>query len=96
MDRLKIDTAQLRELGGQLHFVATELQHTESRSDATAEVTGHELVAAALGAFADDWSYRRKKLVEDIASLAEATAGIGEGFERLDTELGATLRGAAR
>lgn len=42
--------------------------------------------------FSHGWDGRRSEMLEEIARLADACTGIGENFERLDTEFAAALR----
>jgi uncharacterized protein YukE len=94
-DRLTIDTAVLREAGASLRLVAAEFDDADAHSDAAAEVVGHQELASAVRDFAHGWDDRRAELVQDIASLAQACEGIGDGFEDLDRQFAAALRGDA-
>ncbi len=93
MDRLILDTAALREAGSALRVVALEFEAANTYSEEVAEAIGHRGLAGAVRAFAHDWDGRRGKMLAGIAKLAQATTGIGEGFEAIDAELGGALRG---
>lgn len=93
MADLKLDTAQLRKTGTDLRLVATEFEHANARSEQLGEALGHAKLASKVRDFAHKWDDTRGKMVDAIASLAEACKDIGEGFESLDTELAAALRG---
>lgn len=90
---LKLDTVALRETGSGLRLVAQEFEGANANSAGLGEAIGHSGLAGAVRGFAVSWDDRRAKMVESIASLAEACTGIGEGFEGLDTQFAAALRG---
>ena len=90
---LKLDTAALQEAGASLRTVALEFDGANAHSDAAAEAVGHAGLADAVRGFAHGWDDRRAKMVDGIAALAEACTGIGDGFEDLDTQFAAALKG---
>lgn len=92
-DQLRVDTKLLREAGASLRVVATEFEHANANSEDVADAVGHHGLAGKIHEFADNWDDKRGKMMEDIQQLAEAAKGTGEAFERLDTELAASLRG---
>jgi hypothetical protein len=92
-DQLRIDTGVLLDAGRALRVVAEEFAAANDRSDEVAAAVGHHALAGAVRAFAHDWDHRRGKMLEEIAELAEATRGVGQGFEDLDRQLGAAVRG---
>jgi len=94
-DRLTVDTAGLREAGAGLRTVAAEFDGANASSDVVADAVGHAELASAIRDFAHGWDDRRAEMVADIASLAEACSGIGDGFEDLDHAFAAALRGDA-
>lgn len=91
--RLTVDTTALREAGTSLRSVATEFDRANVRSDTVADAVGHAGLASAVRDFAHGWDDTRADMVEGMAALADACTGIGEGFEELDTEFAAALRG---
>ncbi|WP_432457623.1 hypothetical protein [Cellulomonas iranensis] len=93
--KLSIDTTVLRDAGSSLRAVAQEFDQANARSSRAAEHVGHAGLAAAVEDFAHGWDGRRAKIVENIAALSDACTGIADGFEDLDTELAAALRGEA-
>jgi hypothetical protein len=92
-DQLRIDTDVLIDAGRALRVVAEEFAAANHRSDEVAAAIGHHALAGAVRAFAHDWDHRRTKMLEEIAELAAATHGVGQGFADLDRKLGAALRG---
>jgi hypothetical protein len=92
-DGLRIDTSVLIDAGRALRVVAQEFAAANDHSDEAAAAVGHHAQAGAVRAFAHDWDNRRAKMLEEIAELAAATHGVGQGFEDLDWTLGAALRG---
>ncbi|UZN03043.1 hypothetical protein [Cellulomonas sp. S1-8] len=95
MGHLRLDTDALISAGADLRLVARELDHATTRSDVVADAVGHDGLAAKVRDFAQGWDGRRAEMLEEIARLADACTGIGENFERLDTEFAAALRGDA-
>lgn len=91
--QLRVDTVVLREAGSSLRAIAQEFTNATAHSRDLGPALGHEGVAAQVRHFAISWDDRRNQMVEQIASLAQACAGIGEEFEALDTEFAAALRG---
>ena len=63
------------------------------RSDTIADAVGHTELAAKVRDLAHGWDCRRAEMLEEIARLADACTGIGENFERIDTEFAAALTG---
>jgi len=94
-DRLTVDTAGLREAGAALRLVAAEFDDADAHSDAAAESVGHHELASAVRDFAHGWDDRRAELVQEVAALAQSCEGIGDGFEDLDRQFAAALRGDA-
>ena len=92
-EQLRVDTDVLIDAGRALRVVAQEFAAANNRSDDAAAAVGHHALAGAVRAFAHDWDHRRTKMLEEIAELATATHGIGQGFEDLDRQFGAALRG---
>lgn len=93
MSDLLLDTAALREAGTSLRVVAQEFNDANANSADLGDAIGHSGLAGTVRAFAVSWDDRRAKMVESIAGLADACTGIGEGFEGLDAEFAAALRG---
>ena len=93
MADLKLNTADLRQAGSDLRLVAQEFTNANANTTALSDALGHEELASRVRGFAYGWDDKREKMVETIASMAEACTGIGEGFEDLDAEFAAALRG---
>ncbi|MDM7855106.1 hypothetical protein [Cellulomonas alba] len=95
MTDLQLDTAQLQEAGRTLRTVATEFHDANARSDSVAGAVGHDGLRDAIHDFAHGWDDTRADMVDAIAGLADACQGIGDGFEKIDTDFAAALRGDA-
>jgi hypothetical protein len=93
MSDLKLDTVKLRDAGTSLRAVAQEFQGANATSTDLGPALGHEGLAATVRDFAVSWDDRREKMVGAVAGLAQACTGIGDGFEGLDTQFAAALRG---
>ncbi|SDR98573.1 hypothetical protein [Paraoerskovia marina] len=92
-NRLQIDTTALRDLGTNLRTIAEEFTYADERSEELARAICHDDLASAVREFADNWDDRRVEIVEEIASLADASTGVGEEFEALDADFASALRG---
>lgn len=92
-DQLSLNTEELQTAGSNLRVVAQEFDSANANSDAAAEAVGHDGLADAIRDFAHGWDDRRAKMVDGIASLADACTGIGDGFEDLDKQFAAVLKG---
>lgn len=92
-DRLKLDTVALRDAGTSLRVVAQEFNDANANSAGVADAVGHAGLASCVVQFARGWDDRRATMVESIGGLATACTGVGDGFESLDTDFAAALRG---
>lgn len=95
MGRLRVSTEDLLNAGRDLRVIAREFDVAERRGHTVAAAVGHTELADKLRHFANGWDGRRAEMLEEIARLADACTGIGENFERLDSELAAAMRGEA-
>lgn len=93
MSDLALDTNDLQEAGRTLRTVASEFHHANAHSDAVANAVGHHDLHDAIHDFAHGWDDTRADMVDAIAGLADACKGIGDGFEKLDGDFAAALRG---
>jgi hypothetical protein len=93
--QLRVDTVALHEAGTSLRTVAQEFNDANAHSDAVAGAVGHPGLADCVRGFAHGWDDRREKMVGTIAGLAEACTGIGDGFQDLDSQFAAVLKGEA-
>ena len=93
MADLDIDTQVLRDTGSALRLVATEFDGANVRSDVIADAVGDGALADRVRAFAHGWDDRRATMVQGIAFLADAAVGVGDTYDRIDTELAGSLQG---
>ncbi len=96
MADLEIDTAVLVDAGRSLRVVADEFQHADARSEAIADACADRELAHLVREFADNWDDKRKKMLGNIAALADAAQQSGEAFEQLEDEFVASLTGQDR
>ncbi|MFC0644092.1 hypothetical protein [Cellulomonas phragmiteti] len=92
MGRLRLSTDELITVGTDLRTVAAELHDANLTSTVIADAVGHPALAERVRDFAHGWDGRRAEMLEEVARLADACTGIGESFERLDTQFAAALR----
>ena len=93
MAKLRLDTEALGGGGHDLRTVARELDTADATSAGVADAVGHAALADRVRDFAQGWDGRRAEMLEEVARLADACTGIGDTFERLDTEFAAALKG---
>ncbi len=93
MGHLRLSTDELIAVGTDLRTVARELEDADATSDTVAEAVGHAGLAGKVRDLAHGWDDHRAEMLEEIARLADACTGIGDNFERIDTEFAAALRG---
>ena len=83
----------LQATGSQLRIVATEFEHANARSNDAGDAVGHHHLSDKVEEFAHNWDDTRKKMLNNIAFLADAATGIGGNFEELDKSFVAALQG---
>lgn len=91
MADLNIDTASLRDLGGELKTISSEFENANTRSDTIAAAVGHSGLSDAVTDFAHGWDDRRAEMVESITFMSEAAQGIADAFEETDKQLADVL-----
>lgn len=91
---LRLSTDELIAVGTNLRTVAAEFHGANGTSTVIADAVGYAALAEKVRDLAHGWDGRRAEMLEEIARLADACTGIGENFERLDTEFAAALRDA--
>ncbi|MBB0243113.1 hypothetical protein FNQ90_03050 [Streptomyces alkaliphilus] len=84
---------RVRELGRKLRFVATEFENSESIASDYAEEAGHDGLAHELEQFAENWSKKRRQVIDAVGSFADIVDSAEEAFGGLDTELHKALTG---
>jgi phage-related protein len=92
-DVLKVDPELLEAVGSALRTVASEFEHAGSITDDYADAMGHPDVKSKINDFADKWKIKRAKMSEGIATLGEASEGIGSAFREGDNEMTLALQG---
>jgi hypothetical protein len=93
MADLKLDTDFLRELGRDLHTIASEFEHANARSDYVGDAVGHSGLSDHIHDFAHNWDDRRKKMMGNIEKLGQSAQAVGEAFDQVEDELVKALRG---
>lgn len=97
-DRLKVDTAELRRVGGGLERVAEALAGSDGQVRLLGEVAGSHRVQDALADLHGDWRHRRAGLVRDARGLARSADEVAGSFEQCESSLTESLQktGGAR
>ena len=92
-DRLTLDTVALRDAGTSLRMVAQEFSDANATSDHVGDSIGHAGLVQCVEDFAHGWDDKRAKMVDSIAGLADSCVGMSDGFEKLDRDFAAALKG---
>lgn len=93
MADVSVTPADVRELGNQLRFIATEFEGSESIASDYAEDVGHGGLAGELERFAENWHHKRRALMENLQSFAEAAKQSADAFDGIEDELVNALEG---
>ncbi|MEO7123907.1 MAG: hypothetical protein ABI400_12490 [Lacisediminihabitans sp.] len=91
MDKLKIDTQNLRDAASALKTVRTEFEEANANSDTLADAVGEQRLADRIKDFAHNWDMKRKDFVEDIRTLEKNLTDGADALEKTDTDLAAGL-----
>lgn len=87
MPDVKVDTALLKEAGGQLQNIVEAFSYAKHDAGELAGHVGHAGLAKRVRNFADNWQSRRQDMLEVIGNLGEVAEGVGIGYEHWDEEL---------
>jgi len=91
MPDLRLNPADVRELGTHLSSVAHEFRDANAHSDRIAAAVGHSGLEGAVKDFAHKWDDTREAMVDDIATLSKTATAIADAFEQTDQQLGKAL-----
>lgn len=87
MSDLKVDYYALEDSGKALGGLKTEFDGIEGRTDDTGSFWGSDDVKGAMDEFSGNMDYNRRKLTEEIESVAGKMASTLEAFRGTDKEL---------
>jgi predicted LPLAT superfamily acyltransferase len=84
MPDIRINLDRLESVHTRLTEIVTEFDGTEQFNRAVADATGHAILAAVVGDFANWWNVRRTELTEDLRFIADSAEAIRDTFVELD------------
>ena len=93
MDKLKVETSDLRTISDALLVIGTEFQDANENSDTLAEAVGEDELAGRIRDFAKNWDVRRKDFVDKISKLQKNVEHGADSFEKTDKQLANGLTG---
>ena len=85
-DRLRVDTAELRQTGEALRFLRSELAQAQQVAD-VGGILGHAGLADRLSSFASNWNDRRAEMMGTIQALSDAATTAGQTYEEIEQHL---------
>ncbi len=91
MADLKVDYQLLASVHGTLNRLASEFESIEDRTSACQPAAGSGDVAAAMGAFAGNWSDHRTALLGGMRNLDHMVTATAQRFHQTDSQLASDL-----
>lgn len=96
MSDLTVDGDLLKKSSKALKKIQYEFEHTEKHQKDLRGIWGSGQITSAMDAFADNWDYHRKQLLEAIKSVGELTEECHKAFRELDHELEKSTKGKTK
>ncbi|MFW8745037.1 type VII secretion target [Mesorhizobium japonicum] len=90
-DHLKVDSAALRELSGQLSKIATDIDGTQNAFVAATFDLGSLPIEAALEDFERTWGVGRKRIHDDIDALGSMLSDSADTYDSTDQQIAHAL-----
>ncbi|MFC8731949.1 hypothetical protein ACFT5B_05770 [Luteimicrobium sp. NPDC057192] len=88
---LQLDMGALRQLAEDLKKVEAEFKDADDRSEDAADATGHDGLRGEVQDFADKWTVKREKMLENVTKLQGIIQQIVDTFTQVDSELAKAL-----
>ena len=88
---LRVDLDQVDMVSTNLHSIVQRLESAQADADQLASAIPVEELADASTDFAGKWDDRRKKLIEQVASLQKEAQTVVDAFTQVDSELADAL-----
>ena len=93
MDRLVLDTAEIRQCAQSLDLIRAELENAEDIARQGEDAVGHRALAEQLHDFAGNWDRKREQTAGAVAELAALCTTLADTFDQLDQELARVQQG---
>lgn len=91
MADLVVDYSLLEQVESTLSGLHREFSDIQGQQHAYASAWGSGAIASAMGDFAGNWDYHRKKLLESLESLGAMVGKCKSSFATADTDLSNAL-----
>ena len=88
---MKVDYQLLDSTEKSLSNLVAEFQNIKTQEQAYDGAMGSGDIAGALGSFAGNWDYHRKKLIGSMQALGKMVSETKEQFRKTDTGLTSSL-----
>ncbi|WP_434596260.1 hypothetical protein [Streptomyces sp. A5-4] len=92
-DRTRADLDMIEDCSNSLYRIHREFKENGNPADGYGDALGSDKLRDVFDEFSDTWKKNRKKLMEDIESLAKFTATAAESYDKIDHDLAESLRG---
>jgi hypothetical protein len=91
MADLKVDYQLLDSIERNLSSLVSEFQNIEVQESSYDSAMGSGDIVGAMGSFAGNWDYHRKKLVGSMEALGKMVSETRQGFQKTDCQLASSL-----
>ncbi|MEV0323607.1 hypothetical protein ACIBKX_13605 [Streptomyces sp. NPDC050658] len=92
--RTKLDLDVIKGMGTGLNNVKKAFDGLEDLGGKYEDDFGNDDLADKFGDFADNWKLSRKRLTDEVDSLAQIAKAAAEAYEDIDHQLAEAIRGA--
>ena len=87
MSDIRLNLDRLESVHQQLTTIADEFDGADRFNTAVADATGHAVLGAAVGTFANWWNVRRDQLTGELRFISESARAIHDTFVELDQHM---------
>jgi uncharacterized protein YukE len=91
VDKIKVDTTDLRDAAKDLDTVSGEFKDANDNSDALADAVGHADLATHIRDFSYNWMQNRADMLKTIDELRKKLTEGADTLEKTDSKLAAEL-----
>jgi hypothetical protein len=96
MSDLIVDDDLLMKSARSLKKIQHEFEDTDSHQRDLKGIWGSGQIAGAMDAFADNWDYHRKQLLDSISTVGTLTEDCHKAFRDLDHKLERSTKGKSK
>jgi uncharacterized protein YukE len=95
-DKIRYDLDLIKRCSNSLYGIHREFKENGNPANGYGDSLGSEKLRDSFEDFSETWEKNRKKLMEDIESLAKYTADAAKAYEDIDHDLAQALRDARK